>query len=629
MTGAAMDGGGSDDRTGRSSAPRRIVFAAILVDDSVIASIAPPEPVGEPADAGAAIGPAWREPAGLASMPLRFVEHAGPWGVAATLGTGVAPLRHGVLTAMAIDETSLAPRLRRASDADRPWIWERFAAAGRAAVVVGWPGLQDAGGSAVPLATLAAITAPRRLAMLAEGRMPSKASEGRQGDDPETLLGQLVAPIAAAVPLSRAAADAMVRSADRPEGAAARMLAAIRAAADTLEAATGPDLATPRLWALGVPLRQETSPATTPSGEAPSADRPEDLARSKAKLAATLAGLAEAAGEDGVLLAAAIGDRTGRLWHSGAFTAPTAAAIDLAPTILQLAGLSIPADLPGESLLGKVEETAKSWDIARWSVPDPESPAKARRPPAGMLAREALAARSRGEAGRGGDAAQVPTDAVLSRHFESEWALALAHPDWAVALAAATSLVELHGREIDLWRVAFAAFQGGNAAEGDAAAARLREEHPGGLATRLLPLLSSEAAPKELVESIDLSELRVPTQRSIVGRAAARLGLDKICREALAPLVARGLGIPADRIALANALLRLGEGGRAVAALGGLGLGAESPGRLRILRARCLAAAGLRDRAIALLERHVALSPFESEAKTLLAKLRIERDASP
>ena len=607
--------------TRRAAPPRRIVFATILADEQVVASIAPADAEPDAQDAGAC---AWTDPVGLASMPLRFAEHAGPWGVAATLATGATPLRHGVLTAMAIDETSLAPRLRRASDADRPWIWDRFAAQGRTAVVVGWPGILDATGSEVPFATLAAIMAPRRLAMLADGQTPANAPESWRSADPQEILSQLVAPAAAAPDLARAAlAAAATRSEDRPADAATRIVETILAAAHALEALAPHDAQRTRLWAIDVPLRNGFSQAPTDSAEALRDDRSETVARAQTTLAATLARLAEAAGEDGVLLAAVIGERTGRLWHSGIATAPAAAAIDLGPTILQLAGLPVSADLPGESLLGKREDTAKSWDIARWSVPDPEGSTVTRRPPAGTIARQALAAR-RDRAQLSTPDGSTPIDAVLSRHFESEWALALAQPDWEAALSAAQALVELHGREIDLWRVAFAAFQGDRASALEAAASRLRAEHADSLATRLLPLLASASPPRELVESFDLAELRIPTQRSIIGRAAARLGLDEICRKALAPLVVHGFAIPADRIALASTLLRLGEGARAVAALGGIGLGAESPARLRILRARCLAAAGLRDRAIALLDRHLLQAPFDGEARRLREHLAKE-----
>lgn len=610
MNAAATDGSGSS-RQAPAAPTRRIVLAAILLDEEVVASLAPSE--AEPDEPATS----WADPAGLSSMPLRFVEHAGAWGVAATLGTGATPLRHGVLTAFAIDETTLAPRARRASDSDRPWLWDRLASQGRDSVVVGWPGIADATGSEVPFATLAAIMAPRRLAMLAEGQVPADSPEPWRSAPPESLLEQLLAPAATASNVARAAIDAAApRTGTRPEELSARLVEVILAAAGTLEQISTGATEHPRLWALGIPLRREASRDAAAAGEESPDARRERLERSRAILEATLSRLREAAGDDGILLAAAIGDRSGRLWHSSVATAPSAAAIDLAPTVLQLAGLPISADLPGESLLGKREDTETSWDIARWSAPDPEAATAPRRPRAGALAREALSTR--------GDGAQAdpanghgPIDALLSRHFEAEWAIALAQPDWEAALSAAHALVDLHGREIDLWRVAFAAFQGDRASALEAAASRLRAEHADSLATRLLPLLASASPSRELVESFELAELRIPTQRSIVGRCAARLGLDEIGRKALAPLVAQGVAIPADRIALANILIRLGEGARAVAALGGIGLGPESPGRLRILRARGLAAAGRRDQAIALLERHLLQSPFDGEARTL------------
>ena len=39
--------------------------------------------------------------------------------------------------------------------------------------------------------------------------------------------------------------------------------------------------------------------------------------------------------------------------------------------------------------------------------------------------------------------------------------------------------------------------------------------------------------------------------------------------------------------------------------------------RVRLLRARCLAAAGERDRAVELLDRHLAEQPLDGEARTL------------
>lgn len=601
----------------RRSQPARIVLALILVADETISSIA--------AESGAdpATDREWQDPAGLAAAPLRFSEHAGPWGVAATVGTGAPPLRHGVLTSLAIDESTLSPRARRASDADRPWIWERLASHGHAATVVAWPGIQDASGSALPLATLAAAMAPRRLAALAAGRPLRSVPPAWQGSAPQELLSQLVSPREAAADLARAALAAAESSPhDRPGQAATMMVEMLLAAVRSLDARVHGDPGRIRLWAVGVPLRQEQDPR--PGGEE-GADvhaRAEEAVQSRAALAATLARLAEAAGEDGVLLAAAIGERSGRLWHSTAASPPVAAAIDLAPTILQLAGVPVSADLPGESLLGRIEETAKSWDVARWALPEPESPSATRRPPAASLARQALA----GLRERPAAAEPASLEAVLLRHFEAEWALALAPPDWQAAHAAAESLIDLRGSEIDLWRSAFSAFQGDLRHSGEAAADRLRKLHPESLSTRLLALLSADPPSTPFLESLEIAAVRIPTQRSIIGRAAAQAGLDDLCRKALAPIVAAGLAIPADRIALARSLLRLGDGHRALAALGGIGLGAESPGRLRILRAECLAKAGLRDRAIELLERHVALAPFDGEARTALAKLRLERD---
>jgi hypothetical protein len=602
----------------RRSQPARIVLAMILAADETLASIAA-ESAADPAT-----DREWQDPAGLAAAPLRFSEHAGPWGVAATVGTGAPPLRHGVLTMLAIDESTLSPRARRASDADRPWIWERLAAHGHAATVVGWPGIQDANGSALPLATLAAAMTPRRLAALAADRPLQSVPRAWQGAAPQEILSQLLSPREAAADLARATLAAAESSpGDRPEQAAARRVAMLLAAAHSLDATATGDPGRTRLWAIGVTLRPEQDRGPDGAGAADGVDPADEIVRSRTILAATLARLAEAAGAGGVLLAAVIGERSGRLWHSTAASPPVATAIDLAPTILQLAGVPVSADLPGESLLGKIEETAKSWDVARWALPEPESPSAARRPPAASLARQALAGRERRE----GPVEPASLEGLLLRHFESEWALALSQPDWQVAHAAAQSLIDLRGSEIDLWRSAFSAFQGDLRHSGEAAAARLRELHPESLSTRLLGLLSADAPSTPFLQSLDLAEVRIPTQRSIIGRAAAQAGLDELCRKSLAPIVAAGLAIPADRIALARTLLRLGDGKRALAALGGIGLGAESPGRLRILRAECLAKAGLRDRAIQLLERHVALTPFDGEARTALAKLRVERDS--
>ena len=55
--------------TRRAAPPRRIVFATILADEQVVASIAPADAEPDAQDAGAC---AWTDPVGLASMPLRF-----------------------------------------------------------------------------------------------------------------------------------------------------------------------------------------------------------------------------------------------------------------------------------------------------------------------------------------------------------------------------------------------------------------------------------------------------------------------------------------------------------------------------------------------------------------------------
>jgi hypothetical protein len=603
----------TDDSTASGTAPpRRIVFAAILVDDDLI------QPIGRDDDDSVADG----HP-GFDSMPLRFLEQAGPWGVAASLAIGTTPLRHGVLTPAALDESTLEPRMRRASDADRPWIWDRFAAEGRSAVVVAWPGIVDAQGAGVPLATPPAVMAPWMLASLAQGRMPVDAPPAWQAIDPERLLPQMVSPIDAAPAVARAAIEAAsTRFEMLHDPNADRMVELILAAANALDSSSTREPDKTTLWAVGVPLRSESPGDAEVDGRTAEEEavRVERIAHARSVLLAVLRRLARAAGEDGVLLAAAIGRRHGRLWHTAKVSARNATAIDLVPTILQLAGLPVSADLAGESLLGKIDDSAKSWDAARWSLPETDSAEGIRRPAAGALARSALAAFVAREEPVEGES-RPPVAILLSQHFEVEWAIALMQPDWKAALSAATALVELHGREIDLWRVAFAAYQGDEDSAGKDAAARLRAEHPDSLSARLLPLLCSGMPPIELVESIDLADLRPPTQRSIVGRAAARLGLDEICRKALAPLVAHGLAIPADRIALTNTLLTLGEGQRALAALGGFGAGAESAGRLRILRARCLAAAGHRDRAIALLERYLVQAPFDGEARTLRDRL--------
>ncbi len=606
MNRTATDGGTASTR----GAPRRIVLAMILLDEEVAESLAPKIQADRNPDADQG---RWNDPASLASMPLLFMSQANWWGVAATIGTGASPARHGVLTWMAIDESTFAVRPRRASDADRPWVWDRLAAHGCGAVVVGWPGIADVNGSRVPIATTAAVLAARRLKSLAAGEVPEGLDPQRVAS-PETLLAQLVSPTAAAADVARAViAIGSGHAGTGHQAASARSLEMTLSAAEALEAHSGDDPSRPRLWALGFSLReQETAAADRESPQA----RAERVSRVQKSLAATLTRLTEATGGDGVLIAAAVGDRSGRLWHSTVASSEDAAAVDLVPTVLELAGVPIAADLEGDSLISPHKEVEKSWDISAWSSADSPGEAIERRPSAGTLARKALAAR--GECGLVESLKDArPLEQLLVRHFETEWAISLRPSDWGGALSAAEALVTLCGREIDLWRVVFAAHLGQQRPAGDRAAGRLRSEHPESLSTKLMPLLVEAVPTRELVESFDLAELRTPSHRSVLGRAAARLRLDAIARKALTPLIAHDIAIAPDRIALANVLLRLGEGSLAVAALGWIGAGAASPGRVRVLRARCLAAAGLRDRAISLLDRYLLQTPFDGEARRL------------
>jgi len=581
--------------------PRRVVLAVVHATDSALRAIAS----GEVADL--ASDPAWR-----AARPLRFIPRLGAAGVAASIATGVPPSLHGVLTPWSIDEATLAPRPRRAGDADRPWIWSRWTAAGLGAVVAGLPGIADPRAAGVPIATRAATLRP--LEFLAQirrgGGSGESAGEHAPPVAPPESVRAVAESIAAVVPQVPLGIDVVARAA-----LSARISLA---AAAGLEASAGGEASRrgPALWVLGASALVE--PAERHVEPADHADEPTQAAASAqasalgvAAVRAAVAELARGVGEQGVLLAAVHGESMGMLVAVGiSIDAGAAAAIDLVPTLLEAAGLDVPGDLPGRVLVPRRREGPRSWAVAS-ARPDAGGAA---RPEAGVLARRALAAR-RGRERSAADESTPSIDELLARRFEAEWMIALEQADWPAAASTAESLVELHGREVDLWRLAFAAERSGDRPRLAHAAGSLRRSHPDATATRLLPLLDPAPPPRELLESLDLDAIRIPTQRSVVGRAAARIGLEDLAVRALSPIVAAGIGLPADRIVLAGVLLKRGEGAKALAALGGLGE-VMAP-RVRLLRARCLAAAGERDRAVELLDRHLAEQPLDGEARTL------------
>lgn len=572
-------------------APRRIVLALAFAKDEVLESIgseaAPESPV------------AWTDPKGLRSLPLRFVSAVGPWGTAAAIGTGVGPPMHGVLTMRALDEASLAPRPRRAGDADRPWIWERWVEAGRGAVVSGWPGIADAGGSRVPLATRGMIQRPARFLAWARGSAWSVEDAAPFEGDPATPP-QVIDPLVAALDAARSAEPPGEDPSARARFATGLVLAIARALEDAVPAGAPPRLAVVGGFVL------EDDPGS---------------------IRAMLEAIRDDAGADGAVLVAVVGERSGRAWFGGFETRHSAvAAIDLVPTILELADLPVPADLAGRSLLDRPRATSRPWAIAaRAGEGGAGAPP---RPAAGVLARRALPK----AVAAGEDPQAAGLRELLLHHFEAEWAVAFEQARWIDARAAADALVALGSRELDLWRAAFVAERTDDRAALAAAAARLRAEHPESTSTRLLALLEKSPSPREspssresrqLVESIDLESLRLPTQRSVLGRAAAQLGLAEVARLALAPLVVSGHAIPADRMALASVLIGLGEGRRAVAALGALGLDPDGQdGFMLRLRASALAAADRRPEAIALLDRRLERMPVDGEARLLRESIR-------
>jgi len=594
---------------------RRIVLAAITIDDEAIEAFAPP------AGASAALS----DPDGFASMPLRFKTQAPWWTTTTSIGTGTPPTSHGVLTALAFDADGRGAHPRRESDCDRPWLWNRVDRAGGTATMCGWPALLDLGEPGPPAATAAAVLSPRRLLAAARAAGSDEAARDR--------IAAVVRPSAMAADLPGAIRDAVVGDEDHgPHTSAVRTVAAVCAAAEELErraVVLRPERRGSRLRCLGLQLLAD--PREADEGDAEPTEHDADDATLDAvrrehgeRLAAVLARLARDLDPEDVLLAAVVGRRRGRLWHRGMATDETfSAAIDLVPTVLEIAGLPVPGDLPGRSLVrGAATTRARSWDLSGWQGGDASNPdGDVAAPTADRVARAREVLKDAASSPERGEEATTRLRALLGRHFETTWALALDAADWSSALQATEGLVELRGDAVDLWRHAFAAERAGEREIVAETIATLRRGHPEHPATAIAALLEPGPPSRELVESIDLADVTIPTQRSVVGRAAAQLGLVEIARRALGPLIASDRCIPADRIAIANVLLSMGEAARAVAALGGLGGGPGSPGRMRILRARCLAAADRRDDALALLDRLLIETPFDTEARTLRERI--------
>jgi hypothetical protein len=604
-------GASSESVLSPTSRRSRVVLALLLADDTAVAALdadggAPPEP--------------WRR------LPISFSEGLPPWTIAATIGTGTLPLRHRVLAAAALDAVHLEPRPRRPSDANAPWLWQRLAAARRASVVVGWPGVHQLDGPRLagrareaateappsdaprPLlhaATLAAIRQPRRLLGLAP--------------PPDAPTETLVAPPHCATLVGETSLAAL-RALPAPSSDPLRIVAATVAVAGALCTAPGDNAAA--LVALGLDLRSRAESDHEGAAAAPPSDAGGDDPIEPA--CAALARLADGAP---LLVVVQGGTRAHLLLHGVDAVAANPTPIDLAPTVLTLLGMPVPADLPGLSLCGRAT-AARTWDLGAWPAEAAPASASGDDDPfeRALALLEGASTGGTGADDRSKPSPRTALQKLLTQHFETLWQSALRLADWPEAARASDGLRRLHGREIDLWRCAVVAERRGDAGALAAAARALRETFPKSRSTTLLPLLGPDAvdlaAQRALLETIEITSDLLPTQRSAIGRAAARAGLDDLARRALAPLVANGLAIPADRIALATLLQRVGEPQRAVAALGSIGLGAQSPPRLRLLRARCLHEAGFDDRAIALLEQHLATTPFDGEAKTLLATIR-------
>jgi hypothetical protein len=603
---------------------RRIVLAAITIDDEAIEAFAPS------GDASAALP----DPDGLASMPMLFRSEAPWWSAVASIGTGTPPPSHGVLTALAFDVNGRGAHPRRESDSDRPWVWSRFDRAGRGAVVCGWPVLQDLREAGVPAATAAGVLSPRRLLAAARAAGSDEAARDH--------LSMVVRPVMAAQSLPQAIRQAVGdTAADGPHSSTLRIVEATCAAARELErwslrhSSRRPG---PSLRCLGLQLLSTPSGTEDRSGDAESKspetienaadDAAPDAARRVHgdRLAAVLDRLVREIGPDDVLLVAVVGHRRGRLFHRGLANVPgagsTAAAIDLVPTALDAAGLEVPADLPGRVIGRSSTEMERSWDLSGWNAEKAgavESDAIV--PVAERIERARKVLRDFAAPSQPLEDSLVRLRTMLLRHLDIQWALAMTVADWTAALEVTEGLVEHRGDAIDLWRRAFGAERAGERDIVTKAIAALRRNHPDDLATAIAALLEPGPPSRELVESIDLADVAIPTQRSVVGRAAAQLGLVEIARRALGPLIVGDLAIPEDRLAIVRILLAAGDGPRALAALGHLGVGPQSPSRLRILRAKCLAAADRREQALALLDRLLIETPFDTEARTLRERI--------
>lgn len=586
-------------------ARRRIVLAAICVEDEAIDEVFGRDPDSDSTK---------EQPTGLASMELRFRRRLPWWSSTSTIGTGATPRGHGVLTAMAIDHDGRGVHARRESDSDRPWIWQRFDHAGLDACVCGWPILQDLSDPGVPGATTAALMTPKRMLEAVErGDDATLATMLRPAD--RSLAKELVQSMHAA----RADLDG------DPDTRVAAMVCAASARLGLWTSEHNGHREGPLLCCLGMQLRSRSPIEPDDAGLAGN-DRDSHAEGREARqvlqgrrLASALNRLSRDLGPDDVLLAAAIGPVRARLSHRGIEVAkPFARLVDLVPTALLAAEIPVTADLPGAPLQQRTPTSPRNWDLSGWNSADRDVGARI---DAISVAERAQRAFRRIVGSSDDDESATMLRDVLIRHFELQSSLAIDFAEWPDAIVATERLLELRDTPIDLWRRAFAAERGGDAAVRGEAINRLRREHPDTLAASLTPLLEDGPPSKELIESIDLTAIASPCQLSVVGRAAERLGLDDVARPALAKLVYRGLALPADRIALSNVLLRCGRADLAILTMGDLGSTPSSRPGIRVHRAKCLAAAGRRQEAIEALDQLLLELPFEGAARTLREQL--------
>ena len=298
--------------------------------------------------------------------------------------------------------------------------------------------------------------------------------------------------------------------------------------------------------------------------------------------------------------------------------------VAVAPTVFDLLGEPIPADLADVSLFGAPEQQGSTVESRSWAAEDHGAEA----PDFDPLVDRAVS-------GEGGALLR----AELQKHLLQElWAF-MHSMEPAGAVKVSRQLLALDRSSESLLRLVLALFMSGSTAEAIEQAERLRREHPESQAADIVLLVgrmgAGEQGRRAVLERHPFSTVRTPLARSLWARSSAQIGSQDDAIKAFTSLMRNGQMLNQDRLQFASLLLNRnasGDASRAFALLRGLtGIALEPGGAPRVaiplMRARALRIMGKRQQAISSLERFLEHHPHEARVSELLEKLR--SDASP